>query len=143
METAINLGTGVLTWSGAERRSDRYGTVWLMNDGATSETEGIPVNKVSIPLPPLEGVRGELRVKVIDARVSTHIGDIYHGIFPSKPEVGEIITLGQGTFFTEDGGEWGRFVGLRPEDDREFHWLDVPALYRAHEQLVEMTFHVA
>lgn len=43
-------------------------------------------------------------------------------------EASEMISLG------------GAQVGLRPDDGRDYDWLDIRALYDAHEQTVELYF---
>ena len=119
----IFLGKGVLTWYPGERKSDRYGAVWLMkNDG----------NKVE--LRSVEGF-GELWALVKETRESHHIGDLFRGFVPTTPEVGEKIKLGKGMIFLEDFA-----VGLTPEDGRGADWLDPKALYRVHDQTVELYF---
>lgn len=138
--TTIDLGTGVLTWNGSERRTDRYGSIFLMKDGQTSLTPGNPkitLNRKAVAL--FDGVKGTLVATVIEPRQSTHIGDILRGLFPETPEAGERITLGTGTGFIET--EWAEYaIGVRPDDGRSYDWLDPKALYRAHEQLVSLTF---
>jgi hypothetical protein len=122
------LGTGVLTWDGGERRSDRYGTVYLLDS---------PDSEVSVRLAQIkEGAHGELVVLVMETRKSRHIGDLFHGIAPRTPRVGQEITLGAGTLFYADSGK----VGLKPDDGREDQWLDMRALYDAHEQTVTLFF---
>ncbi len=137
---SINLGVGVLTWDGSERRSDRYGMVWLMEDGFTSQTRESPESILDVAAcKSLAFQRGTLVATVIDARQSTHIGDLFRGIFPSTPDVGERIVLGTGQAHREYQ-PYGLTIGLKPDDDRDFDWLDPKALYRAHEQLVALTF---
>lgn len=134
--SAVELGTGRLSWPRAERVGDRYGVVMLMVDGdSLSEPTGYirPAN------PPI-GQRGRLVAEVLETRESTHIGDLFRGLFPETPEVGERIVLGNGTFFTEDT-DWGALtMGLEPHEPRHSDWLDPVALYRAHEQTVRLTF---
>lgn len=135
-ELKIHLGTGVLTWDRAERVTDRYGTVWLMEDGHTSQTGGEPKRLLDLDAVKLHvGKTGALVASVIDPRKSTHIGDLFRGIFPSTPDLWERIVLGRGELFLDDEA-----VGLRPAVYRNRDWLDPHALYRAHEQLVRLTF---
>ncbi len=76
----------------------------------------------------------------------THIGDLFRGVSPSTPKVGETIVLGTGTFFTEptdwyaEGVKFSLAFGLDPDDGRETDWLDINSLYRLHEQDVELYF---
>ncbi|TSC81145.1 MAG: phosphoadenosine phosphosulfate reductase [Parcubacteria group bacterium Gr01-1014_19] len=121
------LGTGVLSWNKSERVSDRYGSVILTPS---------PDNEKSISLIQVNaGRRGRLVVIVKETRQSRHIGDLFHGVFPKTPKVGQKITLGEGSLFFEDGG-----VGLHPDDGRGTQWLDICALYKAHEQTVTLCF---
>jgi hypothetical protein len=134
-ETTMQLGEGRLTWPRGERVSDRYGTVCLMVDGdsLTPTTAYITLDHG------IDGQRGTLIAEVIETRESTHIGDLFRGIFPVTPEVGERITLGTGTvFFARDFD--ADQIGLRPDDGRDSDWLDPNALYRAHEQTVRLMF---
>ena len=121
------LGTGVLDWEREERISDRYGVIKLFDQPG----EG----KRPIRLRHLTEAHGRLVAVVREARDSPHIGDLFHRIFPSKPEVGEQITLGEGTLFFDADG-----VGLMPDDGRETLWLDIRSLYRVHNQTVTLFF---
>jgi hypothetical protein len=135
------LGVGVLTWFGDERRSDRYGTVWLMEDGHTSLSDGDARSMLdAAAVRALIGENGTLVAEVISARESTHIGDFARGIFPQVPEVGANIVLGRGTLF-HSGREAILCVGVMPYDQRETDWLDPVQLYWAHEQLVTLKFY--
>ena len=140
MGTKSLLGEGVLTWNSAERRSDRYGTVYLIREGANSFTTERCMSLIDVRATGLEGRRGELVAVVEKARDSTHIGDLFHGVAPSRPEVGQIIMLGKGTFFAEPAPDGGVAVGLRPDDGRDSLWLNIHALYKAHEQSVKLYF---
>lgn len=135
------LGRGVFTWHAAERRSDRYGTVYLMADGLTSLSgDDAPPSLVNNPGGVL-GHDGALVALVIDPRDSTHVGDLFHGICPRRPAKGQRIVLGRGTlFFMQNPTGFGHIVGLAPADGRSVGWMDIRALYDAHEQLVELVF---
>jgi hypothetical protein len=140
-EKKIFLGKGILTWTRHERIGDRYGIVFLMQDGQTSETperDGIELNGHGY-----ESKRGKLVVNILDARESSHIGDLFHGFFPSTPEIGERIELGEGELFFESyigNNVHYDCVGLKPNDNRETFWLNPQRLYKVHEQLVELYF---
>lgn len=121
------LGTGVLSWNGAERRSDRYGSVMLLPFPDSEK----PICLVQVKA----GERGRLVAIVKETRQSRHTGDLFHGLFPKTPKVGQEITLGEGTLFFENDG-----VGLQPNDGRDTQWLDMRALYNAHEQTVTLYF---
>lgn len=117
----------MLSWPPPERRSDRYGLVGLsknpMEDFAKL-TGKIPVKQ-----------HGRLVAVVLETRDSHHIGDLFRGIFPSTPNVGDRISLGEGTLFTEE-----HCVGLKPDDGRYNDWLNPYNLYRAHDQTVRLIF---
>jgi hypothetical protein len=152
--TTMILGEGVLTWARHERVTDRYGTVGLMTEGhahADLVAQGMTEQQATVnaylhsnptwldvhTVP--EGTRGTLQVRVIRTRQSGHIGDLFRGLSPTTPEVGEVIVLGTGTVFHDGDGD-GIYIGLRPDDGRDADWLDPEALYRAHEQTVELQF---
>ena len=85
------IGEGVLTWEPSERISDRYGAVFLMNDGDSLHE---PSGYVPIPDDAPVGLPGWLVAEVTAARQSTHVGDWGRGLYPQTPEVGERIVLG-------------------------------------------------
>ena len=127
------LGIGILSWPRFERIGDRYGSVFLMDEALTDYCN--PVGLVRLT----EGLEGRLVARVIETRQSRHIGDIGRGVDPSTPDKGERIMLGEGKLFYHQYREWP-CVGLEPDDGREHDWLDIHALYRAHEQTVELVF---
>ena len=131
------LGTGVLNWPRGERVTDRYGFVTLFNAPAA---ERVVLAREQIA--PLVGLRGSLVATVREARQSMHIGDLFHGFQPppgGTPE-GTRIVLGTGTLTVAADSDIDVMVGLTPDDGRAHFWLDPRALYRAHEQTVELTF---
>src|SRR5437762_4941332 len=75
MNNQILIGRGVLTWNRGERITDRYGSVWLMQDGTEAQAKMLFPNG-----------RGRLVALILDARQSSHIGDIARGIGPVKPQ---------------------------------------------------------
>ena len=127
------IGTGILSWPRYERIGDRYGLVGLFPRDNEDE-DALPMDIV-----PLDGFKGQLIAKVLEARKSKHIGDFFRGFFPTTPEVGEEIILGEGTVFYEAVDD-EIFIGLKPEDGRKTDWLDPEKLYRAHQQYVELYF---
>jgi hypothetical protein len=135
------LGTGVLTWTPYERQSDRYGFVYLVKEGGNSLADG-PFPSLVDPAIAAKFLHahGDLIAVVKTARESTHIGDFARGVFPRKPEVGQIIVLGKGQLITAQAPDGGIGVGLKPSDGRPTDWLDIRALYDAHEQTVELSF---
>ena len=135
------LGSGMLTWMQGERITDRYGTVFL------TDCDSLGVRKSEFQMDSslvhsMVGRTGTLVAEVVQTRPSTHEGDWDRGVYPKTPAVGERITLGSGLFFS-DGYPRCRGtlqVGVRPLDGRKIGWLDVQALYRAHEQTVILLF---
>lgn len=139
----VSVGAGVLTWMRPERVCDRYGFVYLIKGGKTSQTASPGSVLRKDQLTALVGCRGQLIAHVLEPRQSTHIGDLFHGVEPQTPERHEDIVLGAGTVAIEAPPEIapGVQIGLLPDDGRERLWLDLQALYRAHEQLVDLRFH--
>lgn len=132
MSQSIKLGTGRLSWPCKERIGDRYGLAGV-------EVAGTYCLECSPP----EGQRGTLYAVIVETRRSGHIGDLFRGLYPAIPEVGERIKLGEGTLFVEtlkEAGERHEYAGLRPDDNREIDWLDPKALYRCHDQTVDLWF---
>ncbi|WP_246370320.1 phosphoadenosine phosphosulfate reductase domain-containing protein [Amycolatopsis echigonensis] len=133
----VELGQGQLWWPRFERQTDRYGTIFLCTgpDGADYVTfESAPV-----------GSHGWLVAVVLETRPSVHCGDLARGLAPTVPAVGEEITLGSGTVFTEPDPDTGLLtaVGLIPDDGRDEDWLDPRALYRCHNQTVRLELRAA
>jgi len=128
------IGTGILNWPRKERVHDRYGLVALW---PRDDEMGAPI---PMDIHPLDGVRGQLIAKVLEAKESTHIGDLFREIYPVTPEVGEEIVLGEGVVFYEAHEDGEVFIGLKPDDGRANDWLDPKMLYRAHAQYVELYF---
>jgi hypothetical protein len=83
----------------------------------------------------MQNTHGRLIAVVRKVREVAHIGDLFHRVFPIKPEVGEMVILGEGTLRFEGNG-----VGLLPDDGRTTLWLNIPALYRVHNQTVTLFF---
>jgi len=119
------LGTGVLDWEREERISDRYGLVELF----LRPGELVKLDRIAQPL------HGRLVAVVREVRRSSHIGDLFHAVKPTIPEIDERIELGTGTIFFEDDA-----VGLRPDDGRSTLWLNIHVLYRVHNQTVTLYF---
>lgn len=138
-ENAILIGYGALSWPRYERVSDRYGYISLFDsdseDRVISAGAHLDIKKIT----ELVNQTGRLVAKVIEARKSTHIGDLFRGFSPTKPKKEEEIELGTGklSHLVQDGIDT---VGLKPEDGREEDWLNPERLYRAHEQTVNLYF---
>lgn len=140
----MKLGTGTLTWDRGERVSDRYGAVYLIPDGHNSLTAGYSPSVLDAEAcSTILGKRGRLVAIVKTVRDSTHIGDMFHGITPRRPEVGQKIVLGSGTPRLGLNYEGEIQIELVPEDGRDTLWMDIRALYDAHEQTVDLMFEPA
>ena len=81
---------------------------------------------------------------MVETRRSGHCGDIARSLAPVTPSVGEEITLGAGTLFTDTDADLGlpTAVGLAPDDHRDTDWLDPRALYRCHNQTVRLELRI-
>ncbi len=132
------VGHGVLTWDGEERRSDRYGAICLMAE--TFEGQPIVTGR-SLDVARLEGLEGQrvkVWAKVVESRKSGHVGDDFLKVYPSQPEVGEVIELGVGILALPMVPWNGQpAVALLPGDGRKKFWMDPRALYRGHDQTVD------
>lgn len=129
LDKDIMIGVGVLDWNKNERISSRYGSFYLFND---------VILRVPKALFHIKGY-GKLIGRIRENRLSNHIGDIFHGFFPEKPDVGDVIELGEGILFYDEDIH-GEMVGLKPLDNREVFWLNPKSLYRCHSQTVEVYF---
>lgn len=147
MKNAIYLGRGELSWPPFERVSNRYGMITLGEENRSTSTSHPPTAFLLDTVQSLLGRKGTLIALVKETRQSTHIGDLFRGIFPpplGSVRVGEEFILGTGTFFAVKiingtvEGTWG--IGLVPRDLRVDDWLFVNALYATHEQTVEIWF---
>lgn len=128
------LGQGELNWYRDERISDRYGFVHLCSNGKYQNFR----NKG------FAGKSGKLIAVIVETKESSHIGDFFRGVGPSTPEKGELVALGEGRLvFKLDIEDSIEQVGLQPEDGRPDNWLDIQALYRCHEQTVNLFFEEA
>jgi hypothetical protein len=138
----ISIGTGVLTWSGCERVSDRYGFVFLMHDGETSLTKG-KVYPVPLSSEPKDGEYGVLVARIVETRKSTHVGDLFRRVFPRETESGKRLVLGHGQLVRRHDSGFTH-IGICPrgadKEESVTTWMDVRALYDCHEHLVELIF---
>jgi hypothetical protein len=128
------IGTGILTWNGEERRSNRYGVITLCASNYDEDARA-PVGWDEPLLQELNGKRVRLTATVTESRKSGHCGDRFLKVFPSQPKVGDSINFGVGTL-TIESNESERAVALRPGDGRRELWIDPRKLYRAHDQTV-------
>lgn len=126
-----SLGVGVLSWASFERQCDRYGAVHL--------NYGLP-DAASFDAAPI-GTHGRLSAIIIESRPSIHLGDLVRGRAPSNTGGGEEIVLGEGELFAEPlGKKDARTIGVKPADGRADDWMDPSALYRCHNQVVQLIF---
>lgn len=88
IDNQLHLATGWLQWPRVERRSNRYGTVRLFEFPRERDTM---VDYPSLPL----GKYGRLVAEVIETQESSHVGDLFRGLQPQTPEVGERMVLGE------------------------------------------------
>lgn len=133
------IAHGVFMWGADERRSDRYGAFLLCPATFRNEIVAKPTFDRELAKD-LKGKRVRIKVKVVKSRESGHAGDLHLGIKPSRPEKGEEIDLGVGTFDSETVS-WEPLcptILLRPGDDRDRFWLDPRKLYRLHDQTVDV-----
>lgn len=153
------IGRGIFQWDSKERRSDRYGTFALVSHDDDSETtrNGKKITfsdfTADDPAAFLDdkalsdwlGKSVSIALRVVETRQSRHIGDLFRGIAPTTPEVGEIIDLGSGVLFTEPSG-WAVgdvLLGMRLDDGRDTDWMNPAKMYRAHDQTVEVHVELA
>lgn len=131
------IGKGIFGWDGSDRRTRRYGGVQLdAKDYDERAKVVVEVNKEAIL-----GLQGRVRLyaKVVDSRVSGHVGDSFIKVKPTQPEVGEIVELGVGHLDMEPCGYSPTpCILLKPEDGRQEFWMDPHKLYRLHDQTVEL-----
>lgn len=136
-ESTMMKATGILSWPAEERRSDRYGMISLFEKDYNS-TVTVKVNLDEILLGTMAGKQIKITAKVLEARESDHIGDLFRGLFPSTPRVGQVFSLGQGALVVEEL-EGRPLFGLKPTDNRDTDWFDPKKLYQLHDQTVELT----
>lgn len=130
------VASGILTWDGAERRSDRYGSIHMVSEAPANALE--PVFYDMDILRSLVGKRVHLTCHVVRTRDSEHAGDQHHDIVPVTPNVGEIVDLGVGIFEMNSGWDGLPNLSIRPNDGRRCFWFDPRLLYRLHAQSVEV-----
>jgi hypothetical protein len=133
------LAHGVFTWSGSERRSDRYGSFILLAEPYGAPPVTVPTYDAALASR-LNGKRVRIVVKVVETRRSGHIGDRFLNIYPTTPEVGEHVELGVGIFSTQpdEGDPRVTSTTLAPSDGRETFWIDPRKLYWLHDQTVDV-----
>ena len=133
----IKVAHGILGWDGFERRSDRYGSI-VITDAPYAGHERTEAFMDNEALKGLVGKRVRLTCRVVAARASTHIGDIFLCVYPSTPDVGEVVDFGVGTLSIGPGYGGQPSIVLQPGDGRQTLWLDPRKLYRLHDQTVDV-----
>lgn len=135
---SVHLGRGVLNWNSHERISDRYGSFHIADpEGKKSSLQYFNVEVINQLVS--KNAYGSLYAHVIENRKSSHIGDIFRKFKPTIPEIGEQVLLGTGFLFSQTS--FNVFsIGLRPTIDRTSDWLIPQALYKCHEQTVDIFF---
>lgn len=131
------IGKGIFGWDGSDRRTRRYGGVQL----DSTDYERRVMVEVEVNQEAVLSLQGRVRLygKVIESRVSGHIGDLFIKVKPTQPGVGEIVELGVGQIGLEPCAYSPiPCILLKPEDGRREFWMDPYKLYRLHDQTVEL-----
>ncbi len=129
------LAKGIFMWDAEERQTDRYGRFYM--DEVSFNGDGRSVVTMHFDaIRPLLGKRVRLYAVVFETRPSGHLGDMFHRITPTRPEVGEVVELGVGLL--DSGTNWNGDpdLGLIPDDGRTKWWIDPHKLFRLHDQTV-------
>lgn len=140
MGQRILIGTGILGWDGFERRSGRYGSIVLDNEGFEGNGKGTIKAVIEVdPAMQLSDKRARVTVEVVEPRDSAHAGDGFLKLKPTRPDKGETVDLGVGIFSLERAGfALGWAFQLRPGDNRPEQWMDPRKLFRLHDQTVKV-----
>lgn len=135
------LGFGIVSWGRFERIEKRYGYIVLRSKPyGDAVVESVTSDIDESLLQSFQGARVKIMCRVIESRKSGHCGDMFLGIFPTQPSVGDVIELGIGMLCTLPGKGCAGEVqfGLAPYDARRELWIDPHLLYRLHDQTVEV-----
>jgi hypothetical protein len=127
---------GIFNWPAGERRSDRYGMIGVYDANYDGTARCKPSFDVAA-LRAMAGQRATISATVVETRDSGHIGDLFRGIYPSRPQVGQVFDLGVGELLI-DSIEGQTVFGLSPDDGRDVDWFDPHTLYQLHDQTVEL-----
>jgi len=125
------IGRGKFGWERAERVSNRYGSFSLYGGGKAT-----PLSEQRRNAEPFDTKMVRVVARVEATRQSHHIGDLFLGISPSTPKVGEEMEVAVGTLYVEDGPDQTLNFVIEPNDGREELWIDPKVLYRLHDQTV-------
>lgn len=129
------IGSGIFSWNANERRSNRYGYIFLDKENYDHDATATLYFDKALAAK-LCGKKVKMHAVVTASRQSGHIGDFFLGIFPTQPEVGEHVDLGVGILDYQP--EHSDMVGLKPLDGRTELWIDPDKLYRLHDQTVDL-----
>jgi hypothetical protein len=133
------IASGIFHWYKEERTEDRYGRFYVTH--STDRVQG-RVAFDETRMRALVGKRVRILCEVVEARKSGHVGDLYHKIFPTTPNKGEVVDLGVGIFNVVEGPPEGSpQFSLEPTDGRKVFWMDPHKLYRLHDQTVRVFVH--
>jgi hypothetical protein len=133
------LGMGIFSWETFERRSNRYGSFCLSANNY--ECNVTCQNYISLNVArEYIGKKVKLIAKVIASRNSGHIGDLALKIFPTRPNVGDLIEIGVGEFILESIpiGMKDCSISILPNDGRKIFLIDPRKFYMLHDQTVEI-----
>ena len=131
------IATGIFMWDREERVTGRYGVIYCGSSSYEGKAKVVPTLDEE-RLRDLSGKRVKAWCVVREARDSGHIGDLFLGITPSRPEVGECVDLGVAILTVARNLDRELAIKLHPGDGRESLWLDPRKLYRLHDQTVEI-----
>lgn len=134
------IASGIVNWDASERRSARYGAVYLSDSPFSlgpAQRCATPTFNQDLAVS-LHGRRVRLQARIVETRQSEHCGDVFFELKPSTPEVGEVIDLGVGILDFGRSYDGDQTFILRPNDGRNKLWFDPGKLYRLHSQTVEL-----
>ena len=134
------IASGIFMWNSVERRSGRYGFVFLTKANYDETVKVEPTFDEAMVNSLVGNKKVKLYAVVTESRPSGHSGDQFLKIAPSQPEVGERVELGVGMLcmIPNDGYDKDMMIGLEPSDGRTLFWFDPRKLYRLHDQTVEL-----
>jgi hypothetical protein len=136
------IGIGIFTWNKKERVSNRYGSFFLSFESYEGEKTKLDLDSFGILnldlIKDLTNKKVKVTCKVVETRKSSHIGDLFLKIFPTTPELNELVEF-DGILNSEIDQDMDSlcFI-LKPEDNRKELWIDPKKLYRLHDQTVEV-----
>jgi len=133
----MKLGQGIFMWDAIERRSNRYGYIYMSDVNYALDVK-VTVEDYKTAINLLVGKKVKLWAVVLESRESGHLGDAFLGIVPTRPEVKEKVELGVGKLVVGVNYDGEATIGLKPSDRRKELWINPHKLYRLHDQTVEL-----